>query len=121
MRQIVYNKSGTRGGFERTLKLLKTSWACPGLLHDLRRSGVHYLERAGNARSAAIEWVGHWGESMYPPVCDCEGADDGRAGVELAKYLADGKVQKPVEDGQVGRQRSRKITSLWREETGCAW
>jgi integrase len=63
----VFHRNGRR------IKSLRKSWAdaCeaagyPGkLLHDLRRSAVRNMERAGLSRSVAMQLTGHKTEAVY--------------------------------------------------------
>ena len=51
----------------RSWKTACTDASGPGrLLHDLRRSAVRNLERAGVSRSVAMKMTGHKTESVYP-------------------------------------------------------
>ena len=64
---FVFHRSGRR------IKSLRKSWALvceaagyPGkLLHDLRRSAVRNMERAGLSRSVAMQLTGHKTEAVY--------------------------------------------------------
>jgi integrase len=82
----VFHRSGRR------IVTMAKSWrtACtragvPGrLLHDLRRSAVRNLERAGVPRSVAMRMVGHKTESVYRRYAIVSEADLREAGVKLA-------------------------------------
>jgi integrase len=52
--------------FRTALENACTAAGCPGkLIHDMRRSAVRTLERAGVPRSTAMQMVGHKTESVY--------------------------------------------------------
>jgi integrase len=56
----------SRGELRRAWQRARRAAGRPGaLLHDLRRTAVRALERAGVPRSAAMAMVGHKTESMY--------------------------------------------------------
>jgi integrase len=64
---FVFNRNGKR------IRHLRKAWAhactaagCPGkLMHDLRRSAVRNMERAGPSRSVAMQLTGHKTEGVY--------------------------------------------------------
>ncbi len=64
---FVFHRDGKR------IREFRTAWenactaaGCPGkLIHDMRRSAVRKLERAGVPRSTAMQMVGHKTESIY--------------------------------------------------------
>jgi integrase len=74
------------------IRSMKGSWnrACekagvPGrLLHDLRRSAVRNLERAGVSRSVAMKMTGHKTESVYRRYAIVSESDLREAGAKLA-------------------------------------
>ena len=74
------------------VRSMKRSWreACrkagvPGrVLHDLRRSAVRNLERAGVSRSVAMKLTGHKTESVYRRYAIVSESDLREAGVKLA-------------------------------------
>lgn len=78
--------------YGRRIKSLRRSWAAatraagrPGLiLHDLRRSAVRNLERAGVSRSAAMKMTGHKTESVYRRYAIVAASDLHEAGRKLA-------------------------------------
>jgi integrase len=75
----------------RPVKSFKRSWAeackragLPGLLfHDLRRSAVRNLERAGVSRSVAMKLTGHKTESVYRRYAIVAESDLREAGAKL--------------------------------------
>ena len=76
----------------RPIKAMRRSWktACknagvPGrLLHDLRRSAVRNLERAGVSRSVAMKMTGHKTESVYRRYAIVSESDLREAAAKLA-------------------------------------
>jgi integrase len=85
----VFHRSGT------PIKSLRRAWrtACkdvglPGLLpHDLRRSAVRNLERAGISRSVAMKLTGHKTEAVYRRYAIVAESDLRDAGTKLAAAL----------------------------------
>ena len=81
--------------YGRPIKSLRRAWmtACreagrPGLLlHDLRRSAVRNLERAGISRSAAMKLTGHKTEAVYRRYAIVAESDLRDAGTKLATML----------------------------------
>ncbi len=82
----VFHRKGER------IQSMKRSWreACrkagvPGrVLHDLRRSAVRNLERAGVSRSVAMKMTGHKTESVYRRYAIVSESDLREAGARLA-------------------------------------
>jgi integrase len=81
--------------YGRPIKSLRRAWktACkeagrPGLLlHDLRRSAVRNLERAGISRSVAMKLTGHKTEAVYRRYAIVAENDLREAGTKLAATL----------------------------------
>ena len=81
--------------YGRPIKSLRRAWltACrkvgrPGLLpHDLRRSAVRNLERAGISRSVAMKLTGHKTEAVYRRYAIVAEKDLREAGAKLAAEL----------------------------------
>jgi integrase len=79
----------------RPLKAMRRSWASacrkagvPGLiLHDLRRSAVRNLERAGISRSVAMKLTGHKTENVYRRYAIVADSDLVEAGVKLSTKI----------------------------------
>ncbi len=88
----VFHRSG------QPIKSMGKSWrtACkraglPGrLLHDLRRSAVRNLERAGVSRSAAMKLTGHKTEAVYRRYAIVSESDLREAGAKLALSPSNG-------------------------------
>ena len=88
----IFHRSG------RPIKSMSKAWrtACkkagaPGrLLHDLRRTAVRNLVRAGVSRSVAMKMTGHKTESVYRRYAIVVEADLREAGAKLAAVTANG-------------------------------
>jgi integrase len=93
--RFVFQRSGKR------IKDLRAAWeaACkaaghPGmLLHDLRRSAVRNMERAGLSRSVAMQLTGHKTEAVYRRYAITSEADL-REGVERLNVGLHGRKEK---------------------------
>ncbi len=81
--------------YGKPIRSLRRAWktACknagrPGLLlHDLRRSAVRNLERAGISRSVAMKLTGHKTEAVYRHRAIVAESDLREAGAKLAAVL----------------------------------
>jgi integrase len=70
-----------RGALQRAWELAREAAGCPGaLLHDLRRTLVRQMERAGVPRSVAMTITGHRSEAVYKRYA-IVARDDQEAGV----------------------------------------
>jgi integrase len=86
------------------VKSMNRSWrtACEGagvpgrLMHDLRRTAVRNLERAGVSRSVAMKMTGHKTESVYRRYAIVSEVDLKEAGAKLASLRLKGWVSDPV-------------------------
>lgn len=84
--------------YGRPIKSLRRAWktACRAagvpwlLLHDLRRSAVRNLERAGVSRSVAMKLTGHKTENVYRRYAIVAEGDLREAGAKLAAVLTNG-------------------------------
>ncbi|MBI1734143.1 MAG: site-specific integrase, partial [Candidatus Rokubacteria bacterium] len=96
----VFHRSGN------PIKSLRRAWktACtdagrPGLLlHDLRRSAVRNLERAGISRSVAMKLTGHKTEAVYRRYAIVAEGDLREAGAKLAASLGTTPVTTSLSD-----------------------
>lgn len=87
----VFHRDGHR------IKSMRTAWdgACrragvpDAIFHDLRRTAVRNLERAGVSRSVAMQFTGHLTQSIYAryAIADSKAQQEGAA--KLAAFLAD--------------------------------
>lgn len=84
------------------IKTMRRSWttACRNagvpalLLHDLRRSAVRNLERAGVSRSVAMKLTGHKTENVYSRYAIVAESDLLYAGQKLSASLAIARASK---------------------------
>jgi integrase len=83
---FVFHRSGRRiDSFRRSWKKACEKAGLPGLLfHDLRRSAVRNLERAGVPRSVAMKLTGHKTESIYRRYAIVAESDLRDAGAKLS-------------------------------------
>src|SRR5215831_14354048 len=83
---LVFHRSGRRiESFRRSWKEACKKAGLPGLLfHDLRRSAVRNLERAGVPRSVAMKLTGHKTESIYRRYAIVAESDLREAGAKLS-------------------------------------
>jgi integrase len=83
---LVFHRSGRRiESFRRSWKKACGKAGLPGLLfHDLRRSAVRNLERAGVPRSVAMKLTGHKTESIYRRYAIVAESDLRDAGAKLS-------------------------------------
>jgi integrase len=83
---LVFHRKGQPvQSFRRTWAEACKKTGLPGLLfHDLRRSAVRNLERAGVSRSVAMKLVGHKTESVYRRYAIVAESDLREAGAKLS-------------------------------------
>jgi integrase len=112
----VFHRYGT------PIRSLRRAWktACkeagrPGLLlHDLRRSAVRNLERAGISRSVAMKLTGHKTEAVYRRYAIVAESDLREAGIKLAATLgttpATASLSDNSGDNSVTARRGRSLS-----------
>jgi integrase len=101
----------------KQIREFRTAWTnacktagCPGkLIHDMRRSAVRTLERAGVPRSTAMQMVGHKTESIYKRYAIVDAAMLREAAARLDAW-AQGP-QPSVSTGAVTAFRLRQTTA----------
>jgi integrase len=82
---VFHHKGGPVKSFRRTWADACKRAGLPGLLfHDLRRSAVRNLERAGVSRSVAMKLTGHKTESVYRRYAIVAESDLREAGTKLS-------------------------------------
>lgn len=92
--------------YGKRVKSIRRAWrtACkeagvPWLLpHDLRRSAVRNLERAGISRSVAMKLTGHKTENVYRRYAIVAESDLREAGAKLSVALENGASKGPIGD-----------------------
>lgn len=97
--------------YGRPIREIRRAWgtACrkagyPGLVpHDLRRSGVRLLDRAGVSRSVAMKLTGHKTEAVYRRYAIVVERDLADAGVKLSTELQRGSDRAAEERPRVLR------------------
>ncbi|HZM70882.1 MAG TPA: tyrosine-type recombinase/integrase, partial [Candidatus Cryosericum sp.] len=108
------------GSFRKRWITACTTAGVPGLLfHDLRRSAVRNLERAGVSRSAAMKLTGHRTESVYRRYAITDSGDLEEAAAKLAAHrvaqaAAEAKREKkviPFPEG-AGREQTQNDHNL---------
>jgi integrase len=93
---VFHRKGRPAKSFKRTWAKARQQAGLPGLLfHDLRRSAVRNLERAGVSRSAAMKLTGHKTESVYRRYAIVPESDLREAGEKLSA-LSDNLGDIPV-------------------------
>jgi len=109
--------------YGKPIKSLRRAWttACknagrPGLLlHDLRRSAVRNLERAGISRSVAMKLTGHKTEAVYRRYAIVAEGDLREAGTKLAAALgmaaATASLSDNSGDNSVTARKGRSLSS----------
>jgi integrase len=109
-------------GYGRPIKSLRRAWktACreagrPALLlHDLRRSAVRNLERAGISRSVAMKLTGHKTEAVYRRYAIVAESDLRDAGTKLTTVLVTTPESAPLSDSSrdnpVTAPRTRRLS-----------
>jgi integrase len=114
---LVFHRSGD------PIHSFRRSWAdacdkagVPGLLfHDLRRSAVRNLERAGIPRSVAMKLTGHKTESVYRRYAIVAEADLREAGIKLAALAHTPSPNAAANAGDVRPQGSAAKGTLTRQ------
>lgn len=89
----VFHRSGRRvKGFRKAWANACTAAGCPTMIpHDLRRTAVRNLERAGVSRSVAMQLTGHKTEAVYRRYAIVSEGDLG-AGLEKLGQLGAGTI-----------------------------
>ena len=103
-----WSKAGTLLGHGQPIKSFYKSWktachaaGCPGrIVHDVRRTAVRNLERAGVPRSTAIRMVGHRTMEIYDRYAITDHAVLQEGSAKLAAYLESSTT---ADVGKVGR------------------
>jgi integrase len=103
----------------KPIRSLRRAWrtACreagrPGLLlHDLRRSAIRNLERAGISRSVAMKLTGHKTEAVYRRYAIVAESDLREAGTKLAELLESGAAERSAASEllEVTARRGEKV------------
>ena len=91
--QVAWGSATARAGL---------SWL---LFHDLRRSAVRNMERAGVPRSVAMEISGHRTEATYRRYDIVSSRDVSDAGSKLANYLSKAKSRQPAAVTPIDRKK----------------
>jgi integrase len=99
---FVFHRSGNRIlSFRRSWAKASAKAGLPGLLfHDLRRSAVRNLERAGISRSVAMKLTGYKTESVYRRYAIVAESDLRAAGERLSTLVTDSQSKAGPATGQ---------------------
>ena len=93
-----------RGAWQRACR----GAGVPGrLVHDLRRTAVRNLERAGVSRSDAMAMTGHKTESVYRRYAIVDSATLRNAALKLSALHASDKAKSDTKEAQLRRARSQ--------------
>jgi len=86
---FVFHRNGKEiHNFDTAWKIACEKAGCPGrIFHDLRRTAVRNLERAGVPRSIAMKITGHRTEAIYRRYAIVNEADMAEGLGKLAGYL----------------------------------
>ena len=85
------------------IRSMRKAWVAPcgraglrgWLFHDLRRTAVRNLERAGVSRSVAMSFTGHETESVYKRYAITDQASQKDGARKLAKFYAETATEPP--------------------------
>jgi hypothetical protein len=88
---------------------VRAGWTPGKLLHDLRRTAVRNLERAGVPRSTAMVMVGHKTESIYRRYAIVDEKMHKEAAAKLDAWVSQQQQQeKAAGQGQVKKFKRRQ-------------
>jgi hypothetical protein len=87
-----HRQAPTDGNWRKEWRKAKKAAGCPdALLHDLRRTVVRNLIRAGTPERVAMSWTGHKTRSISDRYHIIRESDLKEAGAQLAHYLTSSK------------------------------
>lgn len=96
-RWILHQDGGRIGDFRKSWATACKAAKVPGILfHDLRRSAVRNMERAGIPRSQAMAVTGHKTESTYKRYAIVSEADVKSVGEKMGRFLGAASAEKPA-------------------------